>query len=130
MRDDLKWSELRRERDRLEQQLLEAKERIAALETEVHDDDRLRTSMAGLLTDTANALKGQPEPRRRHSWHDLPDWAGKSRSVVMYYLAATAPGATHIERENFILALNAWRDLFGRDLFDSALAFAELEKPA
>jgi len=32
----------------------------------------LRNRMAGLLTRTANALKGEPEPLHLHDWSDLP----------------------------------------------------------
>lgn len=31
--------------------------------------------LADFLTRTANALKGDPKPLHRHSWHDLPDVA-------------------------------------------------------
>ena len=30
---------------------------------------------AGILTRTANVLKGEPKPLHRHSWHDLPEVA-------------------------------------------------------
>ena len=31
--------------------------------------------LAGILTRTANVLKGEPKPLNRHSWHDLPNVA-------------------------------------------------------
>lgn len=37
--------------------------------------DQLRARLADLLTRTANALKGEPEPLKSHSWHDLPEVA-------------------------------------------------------
>lgn len=36
------------------------------------ESDRLRARMAGLLTDVANALKGEPGPLESHDWSDLP----------------------------------------------------------
>ena len=130
MRDDLKLNGLRAEIERLERELATAHTRIAELETDAADADRLRETMARILRDTANALKGQPDPRMLHSWHDLATWGAKSRAVCMYYLAATAPGATHIEREKFVLAMAGWRAMFGRDLFETALAFQELAAPS
>lgn len=40
--------------------------------------DGLRMRMAELLTRTANALKGEPEPLKSHSWHDLPEVAAST----------------------------------------------------
>jgi hypothetical protein len=37
--------------------------------------DALRARLAGLLTSTANALKGRPASGAWHSWHDLPELA-------------------------------------------------------
>ena len=45
---------------------------LARVEQERDEDDRLRTRMADLLTRTANALKGQPEPLHLHDWSELP----------------------------------------------------------
>ena len=39
------------------------------------EDRALYDQLADILTRTANALKGAPRPRSRHSWHDLPDVA-------------------------------------------------------
>lgn len=39
------------------------------------EDRALCDQLADILTRTANALKGAPRPRSRHSWHDLPDVA-------------------------------------------------------
>lgn len=46
--------------------------RIAELEEGSADEDELRFRMAGLLTGTANALKGAPKPTYSHDWSDLP----------------------------------------------------------
>ena len=39
------------------------------------EDRALCDPLADILTRTANAMKGAPRPRSRHSWHDLPDLA-------------------------------------------------------
>ena len=41
------------------------------------EDRALCDKLAGILTRTANVLKGEPKPLHRHSWHDLPDVARK-----------------------------------------------------
>lgn len=135
MHDGMKWSEVRRENERLEQELRFAKDhnqiterRLTEALAEVAHAHHLTGHLHDLLTRTANALKGEPDPRMAHTWHDLPEWSAKLRAVAMGYLAATAPGAGPSSRDEFMRALNAWRDLFGRDLFENALAFAELEK--
>lgn len=40
------------------------------------ESDKIRARMASLLTDTANALKGDPGPLTAHDWSDLPRLAG------------------------------------------------------
>lgn len=42
---------------------------------ELHE---INTRLARILTDTANALKGEPEPLTSHSWHDLADVAKRA----------------------------------------------------
>jgi hypothetical protein len=42
---------------------------------ELNEDETLRNRMAQLLTDTANAMKGEPEPLHCHDWSDLPKFA-------------------------------------------------------
>ena len=39
------------------------------------EDRALCDKMAGILTRTANVLKGNPKPLHRHGWHDLPEVA-------------------------------------------------------
>lgn len=41
------------------------------------EDRALCDKLAGILTRTANVLKGEPKPLHRHGWHDLPDVAQK-----------------------------------------------------
>ena len=45
------------------------------LKQELEDMGKTMERMRGLLTDTANAIKGEPEPLKLHSWHDLPKLA-------------------------------------------------------
>lgn len=51
---------------------------IAQLRAESDEDDALRSRLASLLTRTANALKGEPEPLHQHDWSDLPDVAARA----------------------------------------------------
>lgn len=39
------------------------------------EDRALCDKLAGILTRTANVLKGEPKPLHRHGWHDLPNVA-------------------------------------------------------
>lgn len=41
------------------------------------EDRALCDKLAGILTRTANVLKGEPKPLHMHSWHDLPEVAQK-----------------------------------------------------
>jgi hypothetical protein len=41
------------------------------------EDRALCDKLSGILTRTANVLKGKPKPLHRHSWHDLPEVAQK-----------------------------------------------------
>lgn len=45
---------------------------IAAVQNASTELAEINGTMSALLTDTANALKGDPAPRHAHSWHDLP----------------------------------------------------------
>lgn len=69
---------------------------------ELHE---INTRLARILTDTANALKGEPEPHVMHSWHDLADVAKRAVDglkeqtdvqSVDNYLAAAQPVAQKI----------------------------------
>ena len=51
--------------------LLEADWREAKQEEE--SSNRLRRTLADILTETANILKGPPGELKEHSWHDIPD---------------------------------------------------------
>lgn len=46
------------------------------------EEEALRMQMADLLTRTANALRGDPGPLRRWSWHDLPERAAAAISMI------------------------------------------------
>ncbi len=39
------------------------------------EERALCDKLAGILTRTANVLKGEPKPLHRHSWHDLSEVA-------------------------------------------------------
>lgn len=47
--------------------------KVADLEGEISISDELREKMAGILTRSVNAIRGDPEPLHLHSWHDLPE---------------------------------------------------------
>ena len=57
--------------------------RIAELEAELSDTDRLCDKMSDILTRTANALKGEPDELTMHSWHDLPEIAAEQRAKAV-----------------------------------------------
>lgn len=99
---------------------------VEALVTELSHSEDLVIKLGDLLRATADALKGPPDPRMLHSTHDLPEWGAKARAVAMLYLAASAPGATHENQGDFIQALNAWRELYSRDLVETTQALAGL----
>ena len=46
---------------------------IADLESELAIADDVIAKMASLLTRSVNAIRGEPGPLQRHSWHDLPE---------------------------------------------------------
>lgn len=48
-------------------------EEVRRLRDELQEADALRDKMGGILTRTANALRGDPPPLHLHSWHDLPE---------------------------------------------------------
>lgn len=55
--------------------MADAADEIDRLLLELHESDDLRERLTGILTATANALKGQPKPMQAHSWHDLSEVA-------------------------------------------------------
>jgi hypothetical protein len=44
---------------------------------EIEEYRALCDQLSSILTRTANALKGEPKPHHRHSWHDLPEVAAR-----------------------------------------------------
>ena len=52
---------------------MEKRDRIAALEEQLAEEEHIRERMAQLLAETAVALKGPEEARKRHGWQDLPE---------------------------------------------------------
>ena len=61
-------------------------DRLDEADKDAREEDEVRTKLAGLLTGTANALKGPPGPLRAHSWHDLPDVAAAAMDVIAWLL--------------------------------------------
>lgn len=57
------------------QEVSEAIDAAVEMIEAAEEDRALCNQLADILTRTANALKGAPRPRSRHSWHDLPDVA-------------------------------------------------------
>lgn len=83
--------------ERLRRALTQSIESVRTLNDEARESDDLRIRLTGILTATANALKGDPGPMRLHSWHDLAEVAanllaridgspvGQSLGMVVYY---------------------------------------------
>lgn len=70
--------------------------------------------LGDLLTNTANALKGDPGELRLHSWHDLPDKAGELTALVMRAVAMLEQsGVESVEKSDN--PLESW-------LFDAEMA--------
>jgi hypothetical protein len=64
--------------------ITQERRRLAALRSQVNRDLEesyaLVSKLSDLLTRTANALKGKPNPLgSMHSWHDLPEVAARLR---------------------------------------------------
>lgn len=87
---------------------------------ELHE---INTRLARILTDTADALKGEPDPQTSHSWHDLAEVAKRAvdglkeqtdLQSVDNYLAVAQPEVNSIEEldalpnGSVIRAKNSW----------------------
>lgn len=69
-----------------------------ALQSELDLSDAAREKMADLLTRTANALRGDPEPLSAHSWHDLPERAAAAVAAIdVMQRAAAVQAAVPVE---------------------------------
>ncbi len=55
--------------------VMEAIDAAVEMIESAEEDRALCDKLAGILTRTANVLKGEPKPLHRHSWHDLPEVA-------------------------------------------------------
>lgn len=55
--------------------VMEAIDAAVEIIESAEEDRALCDKLAGILTRTANVLKGEPKPLHRHSWHDLPEAA-------------------------------------------------------
>ncbi|GGJ59119.1 hypothetical protein [Glutamicibacter ardleyensis] len=81
---------------------------------ELHE---INTRLARILTDTANALKGEPEPHVMHSWHDLAEVAKRAVDglkeqtdvqSVDNYLAVAQPVVNRVESLPAKMRMLAW----------------------
>jgi len=54
-------------------QVHDLKIQIKNLEAELAIGDDAIAKMASILTRSVNAIRGEPGPFKRHSWHDLPE---------------------------------------------------------
>ena len=57
----------------LKRQVHDLKIQIKNLEAELAIGDDVIAKMASILTRSVNAIRGEPGPLKRHSWHDLPE---------------------------------------------------------
>lgn len=110
MHDGQKWSEVRRENERLRNELAAANSRIKELETELGDADDLVIKQGGMLSDTVDVLKGPPRPLSRHSTHDVVAWATKVRAVADAAARLDARGLqAGDEYEALVAIVRGWR---------------------
>ena len=79
---------------------------------ELHE---INTRLARILTDTANALKGEPDPLTSHSWHDLAEVAKRAVDglkeqtdvqSVDNYLAVAQPEGWEQQAKNFMRVID------------------------
>lgn len=80
-------------------------------------EDETRTRMADLLTRTANALRGEPEPLSAHSWHDLPERAAAAIATIGVMQKAAAMLAAAPVQEG---VSEGWRCFHCGDVFTDA----------
>ena len=116
---------------------LTRKELVDALEEHVALSNRL----SDILTQTVNALKGEPAPLRRHSWHDLPDLAraavqGRSRenaatdSEISELAHRTCSTYMHGEQPSYVFEPHTLQDFAQKLLGDASQTFMRLEAAA
>lgn len=58
---------------------------------EIEEYRALCDQLSSILTRTANALKGEPKPLHRHSWHDLPDVAAMMACTRIAHMEPDRP---------------------------------------
>ena len=75
----------------------------AELREELAECEALRERMAGLLTGVADAIRGKPEPLKRHGWQDLPERA----QALMAELASARADEREAMKPAIIKALQA-----------------------
>lgn len=72
----------------VDDEIKDALAQLATARAEAAEDEALRERMADLLTRTAAAIRGEPEPLARHTWHDLPERAGAAMAALAGALKA------------------------------------------
>ena len=68
------------------------------LEAELAIADELREKLASILTRAVNALRGEPGPLHRHSWHDLPELIDRVKVDLLEALLDKAKAEDTITR--------------------------------
>jgi uncharacterized protein (DUF3084 family) len=77
LRADLRAA--RRDVKRLEKERDTERAARERAEADLAEETALREKLAGILTATANALRGEPGPLASHGWSDLPE---RSRALL------------------------------------------------
>lgn len=96
----------------------ELRTEVELLRADAPDRDALMNRMIKLLTDTANAIKGDPDPLAMHDWSDLPRVSTAMRAEVANLreiidrMAGEHDGAA-AERDAFKKALTWIKDNLG-----------------
>lgn len=129
-------ADMRIERDTLSQGLRLANEhragqdaKVAELQAELEEDYELRERLGGILTSTANALKGQPDPLMLHSWHDLAEWASSARAAADAAASLDAGRHQSIEEyEELVAMVRAWPRRLVKDATETAQALAMVKE--
>ena len=108
-------------------------DRVAALEAEVEEQDQLREKLVDLLTRTAAALKGEPEPNTLHSWHDLPELAraaterAQALHAALRELVAVWDTGMNVNPDDDAPAFHEWNARFDKAWEAVRAALAEQE---
>ncbi len=67
------------------------------LRQEIAELEQINGKLARILTETADALKGDPGPLHLHDWSDLPAVASRSRALLSWIDGALVDERPHME---------------------------------